>query len=280
MNFKPVTRNAIVGLLLVFLAGATDALTKPATQPAAIVIQSATQPATQPVVDNTVTLHGQISIASSWDIQRPDLSRVVVYLGSDPVLDAVPRPAGHATVTQKNKAFNPNFTVVTRGTDVEFPNWDCFDHNVFSVSKAAPAFDLDRYPKGQSKTRTFDKVGVVQVFCNIHPQMRAIIFVTPNVYSTRADAQGKFEIKNVPPGNYKVIAWQERCGEQSHDLTVTTGSNADINFTLDENRKSILANSPPEHSKGYGVERGLGVKREHLDLPVVKESHAALDPEK
>lgn len=228
----------------------------------------------------TVSIRGQISVGSSWDVAKPDLSRVVVYLASDPALDAAPHPDGHATVSQKNKAFCPNFTVIPLNTDVEFPNWDCFDHNVFSVSKAAPAFDLDRYPKGQSKTRTFVKVGVVQVFCNIHPQMRAIIFVTPNIYFTRADAQGKFELKNVPPGKYKLVAWQERCGEQSQDVVASLTNTPDIKFTIEENRASIITNNPPEHAKGYGVERGLGVKREQLDLPVVKDSHAAIDPEK
>lgn len=279
---KPAARNAVHGLLLAFLVGAAEPVSAPSIPPATqpVTVASVTQPASRPVADNTFVVRGRISVGRPWDLQPPDLSRVVVYLGSDPVLDAVPRPTGHATVSQKNKAFNPGFSVVARGTDVEFPNFDSFYHNVFSVSKSAPAFDLDRYPKGQSKTRTFDKVGVVQVFCNIHPQMRAIIFVTPNVFSTRADAQGKYEIKNVPPGSYKVIAWQERCSDQTREVTVTNADLAGIDFTLDENRNSILANSPPEHSRGYGVERGLGVKREHLNLPVVKESHPALDPEK
>lgn len=56
---------------------------------------------------------------------------------------------------------------------MEFPNWDNFRHNVFSKSKAAPPFDLERYPYGESKSYQFTKLGVVQIFCNIHPNMRA-----------------------------------------------------------------------------------------------------------
>jgi plastocyanin len=234
-------------------------------------------PATQPT---TFTLRGSVSVSGGWELQKPDLTRVVIYLASDPKLDAAVDPHAHATVAQKNKAFIPNFTVVPRGTDVEFPNWDNFYHNVFSCSKAAPAFDLDRYPRGQSKSRIFDKVGVVQVFCNIHPQMRAIIFVTPNAHFVRADAEGKFQLAGIPPGHYELVAWQERCGEQRQSVEVHPGDTPEIHFALDENRKSILANDPPRHEAAYGVARGLGMKREHLDLPVVKDVHPAMDPEK
>ncbi len=185
---------------------------------AALLAAGPTPPAsntTQPAATcPTVSVRGRVTIASALDIQKPDLSRVVIYLASEPAIDAVPMPAERPTVSQRNKMFVPNFLVVSRGAEVEFPNWDHFDHNVFSRSKAAPAFDLDRYPYGCSKTRQFDKLGVVQVFCNVHPSMRAIIFVTPNRFFTRADAEGQFELNGIPPGRHELVAWHERCDEQ------------------------------------------------------------------
>jgi plastocyanin len=215
-----------------------------------------------------------VTIEGNWDVQRPDPTRVVVYLASTPTLDELASDLPFATVAQKNKAFAPNFTIVPRGTTVEFPNWDDFDHNVFSRSKAAPAFDLERYPRGQSKSRVFEKVGVVQVFCNIHPQMRAIIYVTPNRYFARADAEGRFEIQGVPPGEYEVVTWHERCSEQRGKVDLREGA-AEIDLTLQDSRQQIIANEAGRNDRGYGVERGLGVKREKLDLPVVEDSHPA-----
>ena len=223
------------------------------------------------------SIKGRLTIASGLSLQRPDLARAVVYLAADPALDAEPRRVDHATVAQRNKAFVPDFLVVSKGTNVEFPNWDDFDHNVFSRSKAAPAFDLDRYPRGTSKSRTFDKVGVVQVFCNIHPQMRAIIVVTPNRHFARCDGEGRFELADVPPGHYEIIAWQERCGEHRQSLDVTGDETPEMTIGLEESRKSIMENTPPRHDTDYGIERGLGVKRESLGLPVVPDAHPAID---
>jgi hypothetical protein len=49
----------------------------------------------------------------------------------------------------------------------------------------------------------------------------------------------------------------------------------EADFTLDEDGSSVLENDPPRRDQNYGVARGLGVKREPLNLPVVEESHPA-----
>jgi hypothetical protein len=105
--------------------------------------------------------------------------------------------------------------------------------------------------------------------------MKAIIFVTPNKFFGRADDAGNFTLPDVPAGHYALFAWQERCGKQHQAIDVAAGSTPDITFTLSEDRQSILANDPPRHADGYGVDRGLGVKREVLNLPVVEDAHPA-----
>jgi plastocyanin len=240
---------------------------EPTTAPSA----PATQPATQPVGG---IIRGHVSIAGASPLQHLDLSHVVVYLGEDATLMDRPGPATRPTVAQYKKAFTPNFLIISRNTEVEFPNWDHFDHNVFSRSAAAPAFDLERYPYGESKSRTFDKLGVVQIFCNIHPQMRAIIYVTPNNFFARAEADGSFQITDVPAGTYQLFAWQERCDEQHQAITVNIDQPATIDFSLAQSHDRAVAALDNAHAS-YGVERGLGVKREQLDLPVVTDVHAA-----
>jgi plastocyanin len=204
-----------------------------------------------------------------------DLSRAVIYLDAHPELISEPPAEGQRPqIAQQGKAFVPDLLVVTRGTTVEFPNWDPFSHNVFSRSRAA-SFDLDRYPQGQSKSYQFKEVGVVQVFCNIHPQMRAVLVVVPNECVTRADAQGRFVLANVPPGRHVLVAWHERGGEQRQTIDVPDGGLRDVVVTLSGETTRERAEPRAQRSNRSGVERGLGVKRERLNLPTVNDTHPA-----
>lgn len=84
-------------------------------------------------------------------------------------------------VDQKNKSFENEGTQIKVialkvGDVIRFKNEDPFFHNIFSLSEIK-TFDLGSYPKGQSKTVTFDKTGKVEVECAIHPQMRLDVTV-------------------------------------------------------------------------------------------------------
>ncbi len=94
---------------------------------------------------------------------------------------AIASATAHAadyTVDQINQSFSPATLKLKVGDKVDFRNSDAFFHNVFSLSEIA-SFDLGSYPKGQSRSVTFDKPGVVEVECAIHPDMKMTIEVAP-----------------------------------------------------------------------------------------------------
>lgn len=113
-----------------------------------------------------------------------------------------------ATVDQRKKTFVPHIQVVTVGSRVDFPNNDDVFHNVFAEFQAK-RFDLGMYPKGASKSVTFDKPGVVTVLCNVHASMSAFILVVDTPYSTQTDSRGRFTFKNVAKNPYTLKAWHE-----------------------------------------------------------------------
>ncbi len=78
--------------------------------------------------------------------------------------------AAEHEVGQKNKQFTVKELTIKVGDTVRFTNQDDFFHNVFSLSDLK-TFDLGSYPKGESKSVTFDKPGKVEVECAIHPSM-------------------------------------------------------------------------------------------------------------
>ena len=75
--------------------------------------------------------------------------------------------------------FVPRILAIVAGQAVEFHNSDNVYHNIFSYSPPKK-FDLGRYPKGKSRSVTFVKAGAVQVYCDIHSDMRADIIIAPS----------------------------------------------------------------------------------------------------
>ncbi len=84
--------------------------------------------------------------------------------------------AAEFEVGQKDKQFTKKSLTIKAGDTVKFTNQDPFFHNVFSLSELK-TFDLGSYPKGQSKSVTFDKAGTVDIECAIHPNMQMKITV-------------------------------------------------------------------------------------------------------
>ena len=103
------------------------------------------------------------------------------------------QPLAHATVDQRDKMFLPHVSVVTQGTTVHFPNDDTVFHNVFAYFQAKK-FDLGMYPRGATKSVTFDKTGLVVLLCNIHSDMSAYILVVDTPYYAVTDQQGRYRI--------------------------------------------------------------------------------------
>jgi plastocyanin len=111
-------------------------------------------------------------------------------------------------LVQKNKRFEPHVLVVPAGTAVEFPNHDPFFHNVFSLFEGK-RFDLGLYEAGTTRDVRFDRVGVSYIFCNIHPEMSAVVVALKTPYYGMSDAAGKIAIAHVPEGHYSMQVWAE-----------------------------------------------------------------------
>jgi plastocyanin len=167
------------------------------------------------------------SPAAARDIS--DRLTSVVYMEDAPKTAAV--VPGHAVLDQRDERFVPHVLAVTTGTVVDFPNSDRIYHNVFSLSKTRP-FDLGRYAAGRSKAVTFDRPGIVRVFCDIHSHMNAFILVFNHPYFALTDMDGRYRIDNVPPGTYNLVAWNEGVASEPQAVVVPDGSEAELDFAL------------------------------------------------
>lgn len=157
-----------------------------------------------------------------------EIRNVVIYLDDVPQTKVPPR---QHEMRQQNELFVPHVLPIARGASVAFPNGDPYFHNVFSLSRAAQ-FDLGRYPRGESRVRTFTRPGLVKVFCHLHSEMSAVILVLDHPWFTKPDDDGTFVIEGVPAGSRTVTAWHERIGEARTRIDVPAGGEVAVEFVL------------------------------------------------
>jgi len=191
------------------------------------------------------TVSGRIAVTGK-DGKPADSSDAVVYLES---VKVKPKPAP-ASVSMKGKQFSPRVTVVPVGSAVSFPNDDPIFHNVFSVS-GDNRFDLDLYKRPKTGSWTFAHPGVAKVYCNIHPQMSAVVVVVDTPYYAKTDKDGAFTIDDVPAGRYTLHAWHERGGESAAPVTVAEGT-AEVTLSLDGSKYKRVPHKN-KHGKDYST---------------------------
>lgn len=152
----------------------------------------------------------------------------IVYLEGAPAKSGA-RPT--AQVTQKGMNFLPALLPIEAGTKVEFPNEDDTYHNIFSYSPAK-RFDLGRYRPDERPIPSvvFDQPGLVTLRCDIHEHMRGLILVLKTPYFTTTDANGHFELRGLPVGNYRLKAWIDSRTTREHAVELKSGSKLHVDF--------------------------------------------------
>jgi hypothetical protein len=184
----------------------------------------------------------------------PDASNVVIWLV--PVSDSgSPLPASvldrHPQLIQHNKSFEPHVLVVQVGSTVQFPNKDPFFHNVFSRFDGK-RFDLGLYEGGSSNTATFDRPGISFLFCNIHPEMSAVVVSVATPYFAVSDPSGRVALSRVPDGRYLLHVWYERSSPDDlknldRSIAISDGSRILPSIEVPDNGDYKLA-----HKNKYG----------------------------
>jgi len=188
---------------------------------------------------------------------KPDASGVVVWLEAAGAV--APRPVRpRQRMLQRGKRFLPHVLAVERGTEVDFPNDDPFFHNVFSLYNGK-RFDLGLYASGESRPVLFNRPGVAYIFCNIHPQMSAVVIALETPFYAVSDASGGVVFNDVPEGRYQLSVWHERTKSeelsmQSRLVTIAPGR-SDLGVIRLSEEGYLPKPHPNKHGQEYDHER-------------------------
>jgi plastocyanin len=188
----------------------------------------ATTPSAAPA---TTTVRGRvevISVGGPGKTRHGKIPATVVWLtpitttgagGETPAMPSLSvTPATNLRLVQKNKSFEPHILVVPAGSVVEFPNRDPFFHNVFSLFEGKK-FNLGLYEAGTSQTVRFDRPGISYIFCNIHPEMSAVVITIATPLYAVSNSDGQLSLTGVPYGRYVLHVWSDGMGPETQPLT-------------------------------------------------------------
>jgi plastocyanin len=209
--------------------------------------------AAQDVEPKGLELKGKVQLTRNGGHVR-DASKVVVWLtplGATPVPAPPPQQSSQIPkLVQKDKSFQPSLLVIPAGGQVEFPNQDPFFHNVFSLFDGK-RFDLGLYESGTTQFVKFDKPGISFIFCNIHPQMSAVVIALNTPYYAISNWRGEIGISDVVPGRYQMHVFHPSVSPEAlqaaeREITVTARDTFLGTFSLAESDLELA------HKNKYG----------------------------
>jgi plastocyanin len=108
---------------------------------------------------------------------------------------------------QRNKVFIPHVMAILKGTAVRLKNSDAELHNVHAYLKKETVFNIGMLPDLSFDVKKFKEPGRYVMLCDRHAEMSAYIVVLENPFFTQPDADGHYEIRDVPAGTYTLVKY-------------------------------------------------------------------------
>jgi plastocyanin len=161
------------------------------------------------------------------------LSNVFVYVKSGLEGKTFEVPATPVTIDQHGCWFHPRVIGIQTGQTLQVTNSDPVTHNIHPLAEINREWNHSQGQGDAPLARRFIKPEVmIRVKCNIHSWMHAFIGVLEHPYFAATGADGTFEIRNLPPGDYVIEAWQETLGAQEQKVTVSPSGTVETSFAF------------------------------------------------
>ena len=161
------------------------------------------------------------------------LGNVIVYIASGLASQTYDPPATPATLEQKGCMYEPHVIAVQANQKLDILNEDGTLHNIHPMPRNNREWNKAQPPGTQPVEETFPREEIaIPVKCNVHPWMKSYIAVFKHPYFSVTSKDGSFAIPNLPPGNYTLVAWHEKFGTQTQQISVGPGSTDKVDFVF------------------------------------------------
>ena len=152
--------------------------------------------------------------AKKRDLERlvigPDagVANTVVFLKNIPAGKAMDLPEQRRFLDQKHCRYEPHIMLIPANAALQMKSSDSVLHTVHM--DGAATYNLPFPFPDRVTSRDMPSTGLINIRCNGgHVWMNAEAFVVPHPYYAVTDSTGKFEMNDVPSGEYQIVAWHE-----------------------------------------------------------------------
>lgn len=160
------------------------------------------------------------------------LANVVVYVSDGLAGKTFEPPQQPAVLEQKGCQYKPHVLALQARQKLDVVNSDETTHNIHPTPNDNREWNMTQ-PHGMPLEQSFAREEIaIPVKCNVHPWMKGYIAVFKHPYFAVTDKEGKFDLKDLPPGTYTITAWQEKLGTQMQKITVGAGESKTLNFAF------------------------------------------------
>ena len=146
-------------------------------------------------------------------------TEAIVYVTEVPGSTRLPGRGKKRDVELRGDRFEPRAIDITVESTVRFRNRDTIFHSILSVDSSGRS-ELGNMAPGDKRQARFDRAGVVNLFCQLHPGAEGYVIVCPNWFHTRASSSGEYALPSLPRGRYVVHAWHPRLGATRRSVEV------------------------------------------------------------
>ncbi len=146
-------------------------------------------------------------------------------------------PSQPVTLEQKTCMYHPHVLAMQANQKLEVVNGDQTSHNIHPLPTNNREWNKSQPPGEPPIEVTFAREEVaIPVKCNEHPWMHSYIAVFKHPFFNVTGKDGRFELKNLPAGEYTISAWHEKFGTLEQKLTVGPKEVKTLEFVFNARR--------------------------------------------